>query len=545
VSPRKTNTTSDEIKVDEIKQRIEKQLDAELFVETSNLLEEQRGEVARLKAQVRWLEGKPYRSSAEKVPEGQLAFEILGMMKNGQEDSDVSAPGGDDDPRSPTEDASKPKPKTKRKRRGRDLPRKVIESRLERDDQARQCECCTKPMAELGFDTQERFFHQPATVTIIEERFYKYACSSCDGGVFACPPRIEPKPIPGSMASGSMLAFLVTSKILDGLPIERVAKQLSRLGVDLSTSTLNDWFGRASGFFVAIQERLLQELKESQLISLDDSPLPALNRKHPKNIQKGRQWLYIGDKSKVIYCEFTENWKGSHPRRVLEGFSGDVQGDGYAGINPLFKDAHSPRRVGCNDHARRKFVKALEQGDTRAQKTLDLYRVLYAVERHAREKKLGVAALLALRQKESIPIWLQLEAEVNRLQSNAGKKSPLGKAVTYFVRQGPALRVFLDDGYLPISNAHVERQIRTVALFRKNSLFVGSLEAGKRYATLLTVMLNCLLVGANPYEYIADVINKIACDWPASDIDALLPRQWQEARMLAKEQAAGDAAAVD
>ena len=541
MSSRKRKSDSDVAKVDDIKERIEKQLDPELFVETSTLLEEQRGEVARLKAQVRWLEGKPYRSSSEKVAEGQLALELLGMMKKGEEKPNTAAPeGGAPDPVKDEKEKDKPK----RKRRGRDLPREVIESRLDNDDHVRQCACCMKPMAELGFDSQERFIHQPATVTIVEERFYKYACRSCDGGVATCPPRIPPKPIPGSMASGSMLAFLVTSKVLDGLPIERIAKQLRRFGVDLATSTLNDWFGRTSDFFVAIAERLLQELRDSQLISLDDSPLPALNRKHPKNIQKGRQWLYIGNKCNVIYCEFSEDWKGSHPRRILEGFSGDIQGDGYAGINPLFKDAQSPRRIGCNDHARRKFVKALDQGDTRAQKALDLYRVLYAIERRAREKTLDVAAVLALRQKESVPIWRQLEAEVNRLQSNAGKKSPLGKAVTYFVRQGPTLRVFLEDGYLPISNAHVERQIRTVALFRKNSLFVGSLDAGKRYATLLTIMLNCSLVGANPYEYIADVINKIACDWPASDIDALLPRQWQAARILAKEQADGDAAAV-
>lgn len=519
--------------------------DVTVLDEATELIEDQRGEVARLKAQVRWLEGKPYRPSAEKVPEGQLALGLIDMMRKGiKESEDATSGNSDEETEENSDENDKRKKKKKRKRRGRDLPREIIESRLASEDQERQCVCCAKPMAELGFDTQERFLHQPATVTIIEERFYKYACSSCDGGVFACPPVITPKPIPGSMASGSMLALLVTSKVLDGLPIERIAKQLRRFGVDLSTSTLNDWFGRASGFFVAIQDRLLQELKKSQLISLDDSPLSALNRKHAKNIQKGRQWLYIGDKSSVIYCEYTEDWKGSHPRRVLEGFEGDIQGDGYAGINPLFKDTHSPRRIGCNDHARRKFVKALDQGDTRAQKVLDLYRVLYAIERHAREKKMGVAAILALRQKKSVSIWRKLEEEVARLQTNAGTKSALGKALTYFIRQGPTLCIFLEDGYLPISNAHVERQIRTVALFRKNSLFVGSIEAGKRYATLLTVMLNCLLVGANPYEYISDVIDKIACNWPASDVDALLPRQWLAARILAEEKPGGDAVAV-
>ncbi|MCP4444991.1 MAG: transposase [Myxococcales bacterium] len=126
------------------------------------------------------------------------------------------------------------------------MPREIIESRLAQGDAERQCTCCSVPKAEIGFDVQERFFHQPAKVAKVEERFYKYACSRCQDGVDTCEPRLPPKPIPGSMASASMLSFLVTSKILDGLPIERVAKQLRRFGVDLAISTLNDWFGYAS-----------------------------------------------------------------------------------------------------------------------------------------------------------------------------------------------------------------------------------------------------------------------------------------------------------
>ncbi|MCP4447582.1 MAG: IS66 family transposase [Myxococcales bacterium] len=87
----------------------------------------------------------------------------------------------------------------------------------------------------------------------------------------------------------------------------------------------------------------------------------------------------------------------------------------------------------------------------------------------------------------------------------------------------------------------MERQIRTVAICRKDSLFVGSLEAGERFSILLTVMLNCMLVGANPYEYMADVISKIASDSPASRLDELLPRQWQAARQVAEEQDRGEA----
>ncbi|WP_045118997.1 transposase domain-containing protein [Haliangium ochraceum] len=80
------------------------------------------------------------------------------------------------------------------------------------------------------------------------------------------------------------------------------------------------------------------------------------------------------------------------------------------------------------------------------------------------------------------------------------------------------------------TNAHVERLIRTVAVFRKNCLFVGSLEAGKRYAVLLSLMLECTLADVNPFDYLVDVFDKIAADWPASRATELLPRPWLAAR---------------
>ncbi|WP_152629493.1 IS66 family transposase [Haliangium ochraceum] len=84
--------------------------------------------------------------------------------------------------------------------------------------------------------------------------------------------------------------------------------------------------------------------------------------------------------------------------------------------------------------------------------------------------------------------------------------------------------------HLPISNAHVERLIRTVAVFRKNCLFVGSLEAGKRYAVLLSLMLECTLAGVNPFDYLVDVFDKIAAPCLASRAHELLPRGWHAAR---------------
>lgn len=488
-------------------------------------------EVSELNERVRWLLAAPYRKKSESVPPGQLAMDLLNALAFG---------GGEPDP-DPQPEKPAPKAKTKRKRRGKELVVKVVLSRLEGAERA--CPCCGEPRAELKPDIQCRFVYKPATVYRLEEHRYSYACSRCDGGVEAAPRKLSAKPIPGSMASASMLAFLVVAKILDGLPIERVARQLRRHGVDLATSTLNDWFGYAAQMLTFLHVLLRAELQRSELISLDDTPLKAQSRGSPtgKTMVSGRQWLYLGDIDRVAYAEFTEDWKGKHPRAVLEGFDGNIQGDGYAGIDRLFGGDGGPVRVGCNDHARRKFVAALKGGDSRAQAVVDIYRALYAVEREATKRELDPAGRSALRQAESVPLWARLETTVGKLAPQAGTKSPLGKAVVYFQRQLPTLKVFLTDGRLPISNAHVERQIRTITLFRKNSLFVGSLEAGQRYAVLLTLVLECVLAGVNPYDYLVDVIDKVANDWPNSRAAELLPRAWAAARQR-EQQLASDAA---
>ena len=161
---------------------------------------------------------------------------------------------------------------------------------------------------------------------------------------------------------------------------------------------------------------------------------------------------------------------------------------------------------------------------------IDLYGALYRIERTATERALDATGRRTLRQAESVPLWRELERLIIDIEPRVDKKSPLGKAIYYWTHQQPSLRAFLDDGRFPISNAHVERLLRVVATFRKNSLFVGSLDAGERYATLLTVLLNCELAGVNPYVYLVDVIDKIAAGWPSTKPDALLPRAWLAAR---------------
>jgi transposase len=470
------------------------------------LIEQYGAQVKNLK----WLASQRFRASSEKIAPGQLAMNFIEHLVRQAHNSKNN------------EEAPKEKKKTREKRRGKisALSLKQVDKKL--DENERQCACGECKRA-IGHDTRRQIIFEPSRLFILEERLWKYACSSCGNGVVMSKP--SPKLVDGSLASSSILAHLAVSKVIDTTPVERVGKQLSRHGADLAPSTLCDWFGHAGRETMPLMKHIREEILRSQLISLDDTPLPTKNLEHPKNIQRGRLWLYLGDVDRIAYCQFSKDWKGKHPRSVLQGFSGDIQGDGYGGISALFHGADPPKRVGCNDHARRKFVEAMKLGDSRAEQVIALYARIYAVESQATSDRVPAAERLDMRQRFSTEIWDELKVCIGKL-ANVSPKGPLGKAIGYWRNQEATLDAFLRSGHLPISNGHVERLLRTVALMRKNSLFMGSIDAGHRHAALLTMALNCTLCSANPFDYFTWLFDRLAEGVSAQRAMDVMPQAW-------------------
>lgn len=484
-------------------------------------------------AAMRWLAQKQFRPKSDAVPPGQLALDLLGFML-AQRKQDEGGDASTDKPAEPSE-PELPKAPPRDKRIGKLHLVPVVSVRKELPEAERTCEYCNVVKTEFDVEPRRQLMYEPSKLYFLEEQLVKYACRCCGIGVTTAP--ATPKLIEGSNVGASVLAHLVVSKVVDATPIERVGKQWSRHGYDIAPSTMHDWFGRSASELMFLSPIAREDVLRSYLVSFDDTPMPAKVAGHANGTQRGRLWMYIGDVSRVAYCAFTPDWKGSHPRGVLKGFSGHLQSDGYGGIAALFAGSAGPNKVGCNDHCRRKYVEALKLGDKRAARVVALYGELYAVERDA--KNSTPDERLLLRRARSVPLWASLAAEVAKLEPVAEPKSPLGRANTYFRRQSAALSAFLENGVLPISNAHVERLLRSVALFRKNSLFVGSLEAGERYAALLTLAVNCALVGANPFAYFNQVFEHLAAGWPKSRAAELMPQAWLAAQQKT-EQVDGD-----
>jgi transposase len=478
--------------------------------------------IGRLKSQVdgfRHLAAQKYRPSSESVSPNQLALSMLSHIAGGdtEEASDAQEPGAD---------VSAYKRMSKQPRRKTDLSslrRVVVDKALTAAELA--CATCDEPRKDIGFDKSETLEFTPPELVIKEERVHKYACSTCKDGVTSAKP--SGKLIPGSLVTPSLMAQTMTSKVLDSMPFYRQSKMFERFGVQISDKLIGEWFLQGAGLLAVFQNHYRNELLKSHLISFDDTTFKIQDTDHPKNIKRGHVWIYLGDTSRIAFCDISPDWKGVHPLKVLDDFSDTLQHDGYAGINPIYKNGiESPTKAGCMDHARRKFMKAWELGDKRAAAIVELMQELYRIERNCQLDGLAHGDVLERRQEFSVPIMADIDELAQKLKSPGKSRTPLAKAITYYQKQREALGAYLDDGKIPISNIHVENIIRIIALLRKNALFFGSDNAAQKYAAVITVLLNAALQNVNPFDYLKAIFEMMATGETAKSVIAMTPQVW-------------------
>jgi transposase len=482
---------------------------------------------ARYTAMLRQL----YRSKSERISSDQLALFLAQLPANETTTPPDEPPSAPEPPPGPIEgDAGAPpagpqKP-SKPKRGGRkpvppSMRREIVKVPVP-DDELR---CCDAEKKLIGTRVRVTIEYRPGEAYAVEEHAEVRACALCEGNVTTAP--TTPPPIEGARPGPGMLAQIVTSKNSDAVPLERQSKILARGGAPIAPSTLGDWYARAADLVEPLAQALRDDTLGRYLVSLDDTGLAVRDRNHARGIKRGHIWTFLGDGGEVAFCEYTPDWKGKWPQATLAAFRGQViQSDGYAGLAPIFARPNAPRRAGCMDHCRRRFIKALDAGDARAAVVVAALREIYAVEAQARADGADLDELRLRRQRDSRPRVERLQRLIGDLAGRATPKSPLGKAVAYAVNQWPTLVLFLDDPRVPLSNAHVERQQRRTAIGRRNWLFAGSDDAARRFAILHTLIVNCDLVGAPPFEYLRDVFQRLADDWPMARIRELLPAAW-------------------
>lgn len=403
-----------------------------------------------------------------------------------------------------------------------DLPR--VREVIEVAEAERLCPCCNEPMPPIGEVITEELDFQPAVLRVREIVRIKYACKAHEeSGVVQA--ELPPRAIAKGSAGPSLISHIVVSKYKDHLPLYRLSRIFERFGVFLAESTLGDWIKDAAELLFPVVAAIKTSVLESFVIHSDDTGILVQDRGHPNGSRRSFLWAYVGDRQEVVF-DFTPGRTRDGPVQFLGDYRGHLQVDAYSGYDAILRKG-TVVEVGCWAHARRYFFEALPTSKVNANDALVAIRLLYEVEREAKVNQLDHEATKLLRQQQSKPILDQMKPWLESLKKAALPKSPLGQAIGYALNQWTALNRYLEDGRLAIDNNLVERQIRTVAVGRKNWLFAGSAEGARRAAALYSIICTCALQGVEPWAYLTDTLACLARGEPPA---SLTPRAWKTRR---------------
>jgi len=371
-----------------------------------------------------------------------------------------------------------------------------------------------------------RLAQRPGSYVVI--KYIRDVLKTRDAEKFSCP-AAPAAVIEKSYADVSFLVGLLIDKFVYHLPLYRLHQRLRDCGIMLARGTLTNLVHQTAMLLRPIYDAQMRSILASAVLLIDETPIRA--GRHPEKkgkMQNAYFWPVCGDHDEIGF-HFANSRSQTVVVKLLKEFTGTYVTDGYVVYDLYAKHTDRVRRAQCWSHARREFIAAEAAEPELTKKALEFIRGIYAHEATIRELTLEGEMKLEYRVEHSKPIvdaffvWLE---EILRdrilLASN-----PFTKAAVYVRERQDALSVFLDNPAVPMDTNQLEREIRPIALGRKNWLFCWS-EIGAEYVGIVQSLLRtCRLQGVDPYTYLIDVLQRVATH-PAADVHLLTPRLWKQ-----------------
>jgi transposase len=392
------------------------------------------------------------------------------------------------------------------------------------------CPCCGgTALRKIGEDLTETLELIPRQWKVIQHVREKFSCRSCEA---ISQPPAPSHPIARGRAGPKLLAHILFAKYGLHLPLHRQSAVYAREGIALEVSTLADWVGAAAATLMPLVEAIRAHVFAAERIHADDTIVPVLAKGKTRT---GRLWTYVrddrpfagpGPPAAVFF--YSRDRGGEHPEQHLVGFAGLMQADAYAGFNRLYAAERKPAPIieaACWAHARRKFFDLARIAKAPiASEAVTRIDALFTIEREI--NGLEPKQRVAVRTERSRLLILELANWLREQRGRVSKNSETAKAIDYSLKRWTGLNRFLDNGRLCMTNNAAERELRAVAVGRRNWTFAGSDEGGRRAAALYTLIATAKLNNVDPQPWLADML---ACmpDHPAKRIGELLPWNWR------------------
>jgi transposase len=386
-------------------------------------------------------------------------------------------------------------------------------------------------MERIGQEMTQVLDYEPGHFFIVQTIRHKYKDPA--GHIQIAP--LAERPLPKSIAGTGLLTNILVNKYVDHLPFYRQRQRFLQQGVNLSAASMSDWAMGCAELLSPLYQLIWQQIHGSGYIEVDETIIKVFEKKEDvkKRMFQGYYWVCYSPQSRDVCFHFAPGRGKQVPQELFREFSGYLQSDGYKAYDHLPGLYPEITPLCCMAHARRYFHQLADNND-KARHVVEQMARLYQIESYLREHGCSHKKRKEIRQEKAKPILDELHKWMQQHYDTSKPKSKLKEAIGYAITRWEKLTRYIEDGKLEIDNNLVENAIRPVALGRKNYLFAGSQLAAKNAGIFYTLFTNCKIHGIDPYEWLRDVLDRIASH-PINRIEELLPQKWKEAKLKQEE----------
>ena len=469
------------------------------------------------------------RSSEKHETEGQVSFmEVEGKIVFFNESEAVAAEESTEEP----EDVSRTRPKKKQGKREEDLngiPVVVVEHSM--TDEELEDKFGKDGFKQLPDEVYRRYSFTPAKIEVEEHHVKVYAGKETEEVVKAPHPRTL---LRGSLVSPSLEAAIMNAKYVNAVPLYRQEQEFERYGLHIPRQNMANWTIQCADRYLAVlYDYLHEKMYGYHVLQADETPVLVNKDGRPAG-SKSYMWVYrtgrMYTECQIVLYEYQKTRNASHPREFLKDFRGVCVTDGYQVYHTIEGEREDLKIAGCWSHARRRFdeaVKALpkaKQKDSRAYLALTMIQAIYR-----EEKLLKDLPAEERRNRRQLSVKPLVEAYFTWVRENLPKvpqKSKTWEGFNYSLNQEKYLKVFLDDGEVPMDNNAAEQSIRGFCIGKKNWVMIDTIAGAKSSAIIYSIAETAKANNLKPYDYFEYLLTEIPKHLDVPDrsfLDDLLP----------------------
>ena len=310
----------------------------------------------------------------------------------------------------------------------------------------------------------------------------------------------------------------MNAKYVNAVPLYRQEQEFERYGLPISRQNMANWTIQCADRYLAVlYDYLHQKLYGYHVLQADETPV-LVNKDGRNAGSKSYMWVYrtsqmYPDRQIVLY-EYQRTRNASHPREFLKGFTGVVVCDGYSAYRKLDREIEAIVFAGCWTHARRYFadaLKALPKKEHEAAKETVAYEAIKRIgaiyhldnqladlkpDDRRKQRQINLKPLV-----EAFFGWAKEIRESGRLI-----KGKTLEGINYCINQEEALKVFLDDGEVPLDNNATEGALRSFCLHKHAWKLIDSIDGAKSSAIVYSITETAKANNLNPFRYLEYVL---------------------------------------